>query len=141
MDAAAFLPLRASAADMKGDWKGSDAVEALGYRLEWDVTGNLNVRQALKEKRETNICFEPGQGSAQAEMNAMAEGKMAVRGASNIEDLGIGEFSFVAIGRYQEERDEFSSLNVLVGDHRVNRGDFVSLFSTLSLAPVYLQPV
>ena len=74
-------------------------------------------------------------------MNAMAEGKMAVRGALHIEDLGIGEFSIVAIGRSQAERDEFSSLNVLVGDPRVNRGDFVSLFSTLSLAPVYLQPV
>ena len=46
-------------------------------------------------------------------MNAMAEGKMAVRGALHIEDLGIGEFSFVAIGRSQAERNEFSSLNVL----------------------------
>src|SRR2546430_4506449 len=35
----------------------------------------------------------------------------------------FGEFSIVAIGRSQAERDEFSSLNVLVADPRINRGD------------------
>jgi hypothetical protein len=49
----------------------------------------LYLAKAFKHGREGDFCFQTSQGSTKAEMDAVAEGEMAVWVPPNIESVGM----------------------------------------------------
>src|SRR5947199_6967781 len=55
------------------------------------------VRQAIKQRLEHHPQLQPRQARAQAEVLAEAEGDVVVRGAADVEAIGLGEDLLVAV--------------------------------------------
>lgn len=70
-------------------------------RLQRNVARTLDVGQAFEHEAESDFCFEPGQGSAEAEVDAVTEGKVPVGRAVNVEAVRVGELLLVAVGLSQ----------------------------------------
>src|SRR5438094_5848040 len=81
-----------------------DAVPPLGF-----IDSELEAGQA-DQCAQNDLGFEAGEGGAQAEMVATAEGQVVAGvGAGDVERLGISERGGVAVGRC-EERDDLVAL-------------------------------
>src|SRR3954468_21822292 len=57
----------------------------------------MEVWHAAEELLEGDACFEAGEGRTHAEMGAVAERKVPVGGAVNVETVGVGELALVEI--------------------------------------------
>src|SRR3954451_23220410 len=60
--------------------------------------GQLHVGEPAEHGREGDLAFQAGQRRAQAEVGAAAECEVAVRGAADVEAVGVGELLGVAVG-------------------------------------------
>ena len=56
------------------------------------------ISQLFQHHRQGNLCFQAGQGSAEAEVNAMSKGQMAIWLTLDIEAIWIRESRWIAVG-------------------------------------------
>ncbi len=73
--------------------------------------GEVDVGEAGEQRGERDRAFEPGERSAEAEVDAVAEGEVAIVGSLDVELVRLVEVLGVAVGC--RERD----------DHLASRGD------------------
>ena len=69
------------------------------HHLEGGARHDPEVAEALDQHAERHAALEPGEGRAEAEVDAVAEGDVPVRAAPDVEPLGIRELGFVAVRR------------------------------------------
>src|SRR5947209_7185114 len=75
--------------------------------------------QAVEHGIERDFRLQARQGSAQAEMDATPEGEVTIGLALNVEAIGIGELSLVAVRRGDTGHDHLLWPNALVAEHRL----------------------
>ena len=68
------------------------------------VPVDFPCRKSFEYFLECDSSFEPGQCSAEAEVDAVAKRKMLAGLAPHVERVGIREFAFVAIGRCRQQQ-------------------------------------
>ncbi len=60
------------------------------------VRGEGELRQALHERVDGDLAFDAREGGAEAEVDAPAEGDVAIVGARDVQAVGIGKLSRVS---------------------------------------------
>ena len=65
---------------------------------------DLVAREAAGELLEADPAFEPGERRAEAEVQAVTEAERDVRGALDVEAIGIVVLALVAVGRGGEQQ-------------------------------------
>ena len=88
----------------ESDGEGLEGVEVPGVAVAGGG-GEAEVGEAFEEDTEGGLHFEAGEGGADAEVDAGAEGYVGIGSAGGEELGGGGEFLLVAVGGGEEESD------------------------------------
>jgi len=80
-----------------------------------DFTGQIEVAQPVQYLLDHHFEFQPGQAGAQAEMLGITEGQVIIRGARDVEPIGIGEDLLITIGGGVPNRDLLPALDFTPG--------------------------
>lgn len=77
--------------------------------LKWVVFDAADVGPAGEHGFEGDACFETGQGSAQAEVDAVPKGDVSIGRAVNVKGVSVRELILVAIGGGDPGNDALAS--------------------------------
>jgi hypothetical protein len=82
-------------------WSAEDLTYSVGRRILHEPW----VRHPARECLEGSVDFQPGERTADADVNAASPADMLVVFAFRVEGVGVGEAAWVAIGRAVHQED------------------------------------
>src|SRR5689334_15394090 len=85
-------------------------------RFQFDLAGASDIGKPLKHDGERDLGLNAREWCADAEVNAVPEGDMAVWRSADIENVGMGELCLVAVSRAETGHDNLARLNSLIAD-------------------------